>query len=104
MEISRLALLALQLVDLVDSGRGNEITVDQAADASEHISTLLLKKFPRELSLEPDLAAFLDDQCAGHHSGNPPGIFGGKNIGLCLVIGWILESIKILSAQKPRSR
>jgi hypothetical protein len=96
MEISRLTLLGLQLVQLIDAGRGNDITIEQAVDSVDRISGLLLEKFPR-LAIEPDLAVFLNEECVGHHSSNPPGIFGAQNQGLCLVLGWILESIRNLT-------
>lgn len=106
MKVDELGLLIMNLNSLVDAGRGNEITIDEAMEgaANETLWPLLKQRFSKELSWTGDandpIALYLTDGWRRVHDAGP-GIFGVSKMGVCLVLAWTAEMLKIGEGLEP---
>lgn len=98
-EITELLTFAQFLLVQVDAGQANAITRNEAVEASNdgRISKLIRDRFGTSVWMSDEVASLIDEDVAAHNSGNSPGQFGGEHTGVCLMIGWTLETAKLLS-------
>ncbi|HEI7977782.1 hypothetical protein [Morganella morganii] len=105
MKPTYLTLLVLQINSLIDSGKYNDITIDDIYSAIENKSLL---RFIKEKCLHDiDLSLHIDDNnnfeaeyenalhdIYGGYAGDEKRKWGVNNLGLCLILAWTNEIIQ----------
>jgi hypothetical protein len=107
MEVSALTLLILHINSLIDSGKYNDITIDDIHNAIEN--KRLLRFIKDRVGKDIDFSIYLDSDVYGDfenyyetqmnniyngYAGNERRKWGVKNLGLCLVLAWTNEIIQ----------
>lgn len=106
MKLTYLTLLILHVNSLIDSGKYNDITIDEVHDAIE--AKGLLKFLQKRCSKDIDLSLHLDERMKFEqvyeermnglyegYGGNESRKWGVRNLGLCLVLAWTNELIQL---------
>lgn len=105
-KITALTLLILQVNSLIDSGKYNDISIDDVEKAIETKS--LLRMLQQRVGADIDLSLHLGTtygnfeadyeerlhQIYGGYSGQAGRKWGVRNLGLCLVLAWTNEIIQ----------
>lgn len=106
MKISALTLLILHLNKLVDSGKYNDVSIDEIHTAIEHRRVLqfLKEKAGNDIDLSAHLSNVYGDfesfyetkinEIYGGYAGQERRKWGVQNLGLCLLIAWTNEIIQ----------
>ena len=107
MKVSALTLLILHINSLIDSGKYNDITIDDIHNAIEN--KRLLRFIKDKAGSNVDLSLHLDNDLWGNfeeyyeekmndiyggYAGNERRKWGVQNLGLCVVLAWTNEIIQ----------
>ncbi|EPC4015865.1 hypothetical protein ACRZOS_000168 [Enterobacter kobei] len=106
MKLTYLTLLILHLNALIDSGKHNDITIDDIHNAIENKS--LLRFIKKRCGRDIDLSLHLDadesfeeeyesrmNSLYNGYAGNESKKWGVRNLGLCLMLAWTNELIQL---------
>ncbi|EQA1595580.1 hypothetical protein ABKU91_20240 (plasmid) [Enterobacter hormaechei] len=109
MKLTYLTLLILHINSLIDSGKYNDITIEEVHNAIERKQ--LLKFLKKRCGKDIDLSLHLDEDIKFEdiyeermlslydgYAGNESRKWGVRNLGLCLVLAWTNELIQMSSA------
>lgn len=106
MKVSALTFLILQLNALVDSGKHNDISIEDVHQAIEgkRVLRFLKDRAGKDIDLSVhmsntwgDFEAFYEEKLSeiyGGYAGNERRKWGVQNLGLCLLIAWTNEIIQ----------
>ncbi|HDT6555831.1 TPA: hypothetical protein QFU93_003043 [Raoultella ornithinolytica] len=106
MKLTYLTVLILHINSLLDSGKYNDITIDEVHDAIENKQ--LLRFLKKRCGKDIDLSLHLDEgmkfehiyeermnSIYGGYAGDESRKWGVRNLGLCLVLAWTNELIQL---------
>ena len=102
MNVDKLTFVILNLVSLIDRGQGNAITVAEAMDGAAHKSlwSLATRRVPALawVSGNDPVITFLNEGWHRLHVSGP-GAFAVSEQGICLIVAWTVDLIKLGEAQ-----
>jgi hypothetical protein len=106
MKVSALTLMTLRLNALVDSGKYNDITIDEIHRAIQrkHVLQFLKQRIGNDIDLSIHLSSTWGDfegfyetklnDIYGGYAGDERRKWGIENLGLCLLVAWTNEIIQ----------